>query len=669
MCVLIRGVLRINLAGAAKREKGYRDASEDLKHDVTVARTAYTNAERSITEHKAKILALNRQLASLNQERTDLGRELRTALEMLSTVAAEMVSSSPTIKLCLDTDSAKDQCESSPDGPKKSDQEKPDPESLDQDNPDQGNSDQDMSDPGTSDQNKSDPDQPDHDPDYTPTPNGSDGSSSNDKRQDLPPGKQSRASSPSHDADRPSKRKHPMTEDHKKDLDREENPDNYDMGGGSDVEETPDPGHAFLDVLLEKDRGAASPVPTPEPRYLSYEKDGSKNSGVPASSDPASKSKSKSKPRSTSDPKSSKDENLETEDQESDADTSAEDQSRGAAITLLLIVPVLAELEILDRAVIEQTRQYNIADVNPWVIQRINTLTIMTMTLEVLSRALPFRPEWIFPSHISRVATPRSDQYCSHFITGQNVRDLMAALPWNVLTGANISEPMSFEITVDGRLGFLIEGYSAVEFQDLIAYWESTHHFPVSPALVRSVPYLALFVVKRKNRRPHAGARRKEILQLFLIDMREGWCDLDLLLAGKEEQARLMLFSDHYMSDGFSGMVVLNSILEQVASLSRQETRQTHELTLRPSFYDMWLSKKPFSKGLMKTSLQYQIQRLIPSHKEILKLCVILLQDFYDAAKDLPDFDPTQPFKIATDLNYNMRRRVPQPVEEDAVGS
>ncbi|OWZ10131.1 hypothetical protein PHMEG_00017067 [Phytophthora megakarya] len=89
----------------------------------------------------------------------------------------------------------------------------------------------------------------------------------------------------------------------------------------------------------------------------------------------------------------------------------------------------------------------------------------------------------------------------------------MAALTWNVLTGANIPEPMPFEITVDGRLEFLIERYSAVEFQDLIAD-----------------PYLAFFVVERKNHRSHAGARWKQILQLFLIAMREGWCDLDLLL-------------------------------------------------------------------------------------------------------------------------------------------
>ncbi|OWZ08399.1 hypothetical protein PHMEG_00019073 [Phytophthora megakarya] len=88
------------------------------------------------------------------------------------------------------------------------------------------------------------------------------------------------------------------------------------------------------------------------------------------------------------------------------------------------------------------------------------------------------------------------------------VRDLMADLPWNVLTGPSITEAMYFEITIDGRLGLLIERYSAV----------------------RSDPYLALFVVERKNRGSHDGARWKQLLHLFLITMREGWCDLDLLL-------------------------------------------------------------------------------------------------------------------------------------------
>ncbi|OWZ04772.1 hypothetical protein PHMEG_00023271 [Phytophthora megakarya] len=253
-------LLCVNLAGAVMREKGYRDESEDLNHDVAVARTAYANAERSVTEQKAKILALNRQLA--NQ-------------------------------------------------------------------------------------------------------------------------------------------------------------------------------------LLEKDDGGGSPLPTPGPRYLTYEKGGSKKPDVPAGSDPASKSTPKSKSRSK--PEGDNDEVLADMLQaQTLVALSRPDPSNDAAIMLLPVapVPVPVEMKILDRGwddsddatramtvVAVQTRQYNIADVDPWVIQRINTLTIKTMTLEVLSRALPFRPEWIFPDHVHRAATPRPGQYCSHLITGQNVRDLMAALP------------------------------------------------------------------------------------------------------------------------------------------------------------------------------------------------------------------------------------------------
>ncbi|OWZ14717.1 hypothetical protein PHMEG_00011761 [Phytophthora megakarya] len=155
------------------------------------------------------------------------------------------------------------------------------------------------------------------------------------------------------------------------------------------------------------------------------------------------------------------------------------------------------------------THLYNIANVDPWVIQRINNLTIMTMTLMVLSRSLLFHPEWIFPDCGPRRAAARRDPYRSNLITAQNLRDLTAALPWYVLAVTNVPQPIAFKITVDGRLGFLIQRDSAVELQDLIAYWESTHRFPVSPGQIRDDPYLALFVVERKNRRSHAGARWK----------------------------------------------------------------------------------------------------------------------------------------------------------------
>ncbi|KAG3102688.1 hypothetical protein PI124_g1317 [Phytophthora idaei] len=62
-----------------------------------------------------------------------------------------------------------------------------------------------------------------------------------------------------------------------------------------------------------------------------------------------------------------------------------------------------------------------------------------------------------------------------------------------------------------------------------------------------------------------------------------------------------MLFSDHCMSNGYSGMAVLNDILEQVTSLVTQTPpAQVQEFPLHPSFYDMWLSKEPLLKALMK---------------------------------------------------------------------
>ncbi|KAE8970063.1 hypothetical protein PF011_g26563 [Phytophthora fragariae] len=187
----------------------------------------------------------------------------------------------------------------------------------------------------------------------------------------------------------------------------------------------------------------------------------------------------------------------------------------------------------------------------------------------------------------------------------------------------------------------------------------------------------------------------------------------------KEEQTRLML-SDHYMSDGRSGMTVLNCVLEQVSLLSRDaDDNQAEELPLRPSFYEMWLSKNLLSKALVKgliTSLGAMIYRselkkfkpLLPARddqqdfvappvtnptsasfaqgdpvcmREALSVCreqgatfggalvAAVTLAFYHAAKEQPDFEPGHPFKVQADMDYNMRQRLPRPVEEEQVGA
>lgn len=74
----------------------------------------------------------------------------------------------------------------------------------------------------------------------------------------------------------------------------------------------------------------------------------------------------------------------------------------------------------------------------------------------------------------------------------------------------------------------------------------------------------------------------------------------------QKEQTRLMLFSDHYMSDGYSGMIVLNCILEQVALLSKQgdfEMKEVVEYPLRISLYENSLSDLWISKHLLKIGI------------------------------------------------------------------
>ncbi|KAG6957231.1 hypothetical protein JG687_00010123, partial [Phytophthora cactorum] len=165
----------------------------------------------------------------------------------------------------------------------------------------------------------------------------------------------------------------------------------------------------------------------------------------------------------------------------------------------------------------------------------------------------------------------------------------------------------------------------------------------------------------------------------------------------KAEQARLMFFSDHCMSDGYSSMVVLNVILEQVTSLAtKTQPAQVQEFPLRPSFYDMWLSKKPLLKALMKGVISMlgkaiyrsELKKFHPvlparadrhasfaegdptSMRKALKKCkdesvtfggavvCATLFAFYHAAKA---------FKFVIDFDYKMRRHVPHPVEEDPV--
>lgn len=189
-------------------------------------------------------------------------------------------------------------------------------------------------------------------------------------------------------------------------------------------------------------------------------------------------------------------------------------------------------------------------------------------------------------------------------------------------------------------------------------------------------------------------------------------------------EARLMLFSDHYMSDGISGMVVLHTILEQVSLLaSTDQAAPMEELPLRPSMYSMWLDSFSFSTPLSEwlvARLQSTIlnqfgekggyKALIPVRSDqadwsvppsknpsyalfdegdpkaladALAKCkqehttyggaliAAVVAAYYHSA-DLTGHlrqEKSEPFKLVASANYNMRKRVPTPAEEDQVGS
>ncbi|POM58574.1 Hypothetical protein PHPALM_36760 [Phytophthora palmivora] len=72
--------------------------------------------------------------------------------------------------------------------------------------------------------------------------------------------------------------------------------------------------------------------------------------------------------------------------------------------------------------------------------------------------------------------------------------------------------------------------YRDFEASELIAYWASTHQFPITAAMIAQSPWLGSFAKQRNNCRSHAGNRWKRMLLTLIQTMIERWCDLNLLL-------------------------------------------------------------------------------------------------------------------------------------------
>jgi hypothetical protein len=199
---------------------------------------------------------------------------------------------------------------------------------------------------------------------------------------------------------------------------------------------------------------------------------------------------------------------------------------------------------------------------------------------------------------------------------------------------------------------------------------------------------------------------------------------LSVWVAKRKDSARLMLFSDQFMSDGFSGVVVLHCILEHVSSLARRGSTESMGVApakafpLRPSLYRMWLSKIAWAKPLLKGSSAlfgrlkfrndaHKLTPLLPARKDqkdyavppkanstkalfadgeakcmrdALARCrkegvtmdgvlvVIALLAFYRVRSDKQQRGRFNPFRITLGVDCNMRKHVQHPAEEDQVG-
>ncbi|POM62540.1 hypothetical protein PHPALM_28298 [Phytophthora palmivora] len=106
-------------------------------------------------------------------------------------------------------------------------------------------------------------------------------------------------------------------------------------------------------------------------------------------------------------------------------------------------------------------------DVNPWMESRLANQTFITMSVNILSPILPFRPDWIFPNRPTIFTSPAAPAFFGPLITEANFKALQAFEPCHVMR--NTLPPITFEPYVGCRLGIFIRQYRDFEATELIA--------------------------------------------------------------------------------------------------------------------------------------------------------------------------------------------------------
>ncbi|POM58527.1 Hypothetical protein PHPALM_36811, partial [Phytophthora palmivora] len=491
---LLRSDLAAHRAGSASDKVRLQTLEGDItraRHDVEIAQKAYAIRERTITENQALIRTLSRDLGKMVRERDALRHEYTAAFQCLTSISATFGAPPPQTQLPLD--------------------------------------------PG------SDTDQPAGGVPSSPSAETSD---SEDQDVDTSKSKRSRSRSISPSPSRPQKKRPIALEADDESMD-EEDESEFDLGGGPTGGRSPSPDQASISPSKDVDSSQPSGEVIEVGSGSDREEDEEGEEDAEVADDlyeartlmTISQSRSEARHRDHASPQRRSAGGSPGGSDGSNSDVGSGDQDNGSGpanpppgrqpprITFVPQIPFPEGRCTPGRRI---TRIMAATDIDPWIESRLANQTLIAMTVNFLFPMLPFRPDWIFPHRPTIFTSPTATAFCGHLITEANVKALQAAEPWQVIR--NTLPPISFEADVGGRLGIFVRQYRDFGAAELIAYWESTHKFPITASMITRSPWLCAFAKQRNNRRSHAGNRWKRMLLTLIQAMIERWCDLDLLL-------------------------------------------------------------------------------------------------------------------------------------------
>ncbi|POM67979.1 Hypothetical protein PHPALM_15917 [Phytophthora palmivora] len=479
---LLQSDLAAHRARSASDKARLRTLEGDVtraRHDVEVAQKAYADRERTITENQAQIRTLCRDLGKAVRERDAIRHDYTAAFQRLTSISATIGAPPPQTQLRLD--------------------------------------------PG------SDTDQPAGGIPRSPS---ADTSGSDDQDADASGSKRSRSRSSSPSPSRPQKKRSVPVEAEDESME-EEGESEFDLGGRSIGGRSPSPDQASTpsskDVDSRKSTGEVAEVGSASDEEEGEDEE--ENAEVADDLYEAQtlmvifQSRSEARRREYASPQRQFAGGSGGSPDGSDSDTGSGGQGNGTGptggsgpasppsghqprrITFVPQVPFPEDRCIPGRRI---ARVMAAADIDPWIESRLANQTLITMAVNFLFLILPFRPEWIFPHRPTIYTSPTAPALCGYLIREANVKALQAAEPWRVIR--NTLPPISFETDVGGRLGIFIRQYRDFEASELIAYWESTHKFPITAAMITQSPWLGSFAKQRNNWRSHAGNRWKRML-------------------------------------------------------------------------------------------------------------------------------------------------------------